>query len=134
MTKKSEEKIQTDRYEIRKVMMPLECRLTDEELKTSAKTLAEALRQRGAEESTLETLKSQFKAKITQLDGQVSEMAGRLNSEKEFRTVECEMTFDYQEGTKTTVRKDTGEEVRKEKITDEERQLHLGTPASDLRG
>lgn len=127
------EKVEADRYEHRKLNIALECRLTDDELKASAKTLAEALRQRGAHESSLETFKSQIKAQITQLDGTVAEMTNRLNSEKEFRQVECETTFDYKEGMKTTVRKDTGEQVRFEKITDEERQLHLGEAATDLR-
>lgn len=128
-----QEKIEAERFEYRKVKMSLECRLTEEELKASAKTLAEALRQRGQHESSLETFKSQIKAQITQLDGVISEQTGRLNSEKEFRQVECETTFDYKTGFKITVRKDTGEQVREEKITDEERQLHLGETATDLR-
>lgn len=133
MSKKSEEKIEADRYELKKVKMTLECRLTEEELKASSKTLADALRQRRGHESSLETFKSQMKAQITQLEGTINEMEGRINSEKEFRMVECEVTFDYQTGMKTTVRKDTGEQVREEKITDEERQLHLGETATDLR-
>jgi hypothetical protein len=140
MTKRKEpedentEKVTAERYERKKLSMPLECRLTESELKASAKTLAEALRHKGALESQLETFKAQIKSQITQSEGTIAEHANRLNSEKEFRSVECEMTLDYHDGFKTTVRKDTGEEVRKEKITDAERQMHLGDSALDLRG
>ncbi|HEY5234797.1 MAG TPA: hypothetical protein VIJ14_01355 [Rhabdochlamydiaceae bacterium] len=127
------EKIETDRYEYKKVKITLECKLTEAELKASAKALAESLRKNAALESQLETFKSQIKAQITQEEGTISEHTNRLNSEKEFRLVDCEITFDYQKGIKTTIRKDTGEQIREEKITDEERQMHLGDPATDLR-
>lgn len=131
--KESDEKVTAARYEYKKIFMPLECRLTEAELKASAKTLGESLRQVRTLEAQLDTFKSQMKAQLTQQEGIVAEHANRINSEKEFRSVECEVKFDYQEGFKTTTRKDTGEEIRKDKITDEERQTQLADIVVDLR-
>lgn len=51
-----------------------------------------------------------------------------VNSEKEFRLVECKVEYDFgKKGLKTFTRLDTGEIVRSEPITNEERQQMLGT-------
>lgn len=48
-----------------------------------------------------------------------------ISTEREWRLVPVEITFDFTEGYKTFVRKDTGEVVKREAITEAERQQDL---------
>lgn len=122
-TKREEENRKPD---TRIVMMPLEVKLTEAELKTASKALAEALRAKAAKEGEMETFKAQKKAEITQYEGVIAAKTVLINSEKEYRTVECEETFHWATGKKTVTRLDTGEIVRSEPINNSERQLFLG--------
>lgn len=52
-------------------------------------------------------------------------MTEKVNSEKEFRFVECEIEYDFKKGTKTYRRKDTWDVHKTEPVTEEERQEEL---------
>lgn len=105
------------------VRIPLEVKLTEKELKTAAKELAEGLNKKSRLESDIETFKAQKKAEIAAIDAVVSRNAILVNSEKEFRLVECKVDYDFgRDGGKTFTRLDNGEIVKQEPITNEERQ------------
>lgn len=121
-TKKEEENRKLDS---RLVQMPLEVRLTEKELKTASKLMADAFQKKGQLEAEVETFKADIKAKVKELDEHIVCAAALVNTEKEYRIVECEESFDFEKGLKTTVRLDTGEVVKTDKVTNEERQLFL---------
>lgn len=111
------------KQEERIVRIPLEVRLTEKELKDASKALAEAINKRSIIESQLETFKAQKKAEVAAQDAVISANSVLVNSEKEFRLVECKIEYDFRKkGVKTFVRLDTGEIVKTEQITNEERQ------------
>jgi hypothetical protein len=105
------------------VKVPLEVRLTEAELKAAGKAMAEAINKRNRIEGEVETFKAQKKAELAAIEAEVSRNAVLVNSEKEFRLVECSVDYDFdKKGVKTYTRVDTGEIVRTEPITNEERQ------------
>lgn len=71
----------------------------------------------------------------TKIDGATSE-AGRLATNRingyESRYVECEVTYDFDKGTKQTVRLDSGEVVGEEPMKDEEKQLAFAAFESQI--
>lgn len=103
----------------------MECRLTNEELKECAKKLAEAISRKTRIENSLESFKAEKKAEVQSCEGEISLMSEKVNSEKEFRGVDCSIEFDFKKGKKTTKRKDTLEVFKVEDISDEERQEEL---------
>jgi hypothetical protein len=104
------------------VKVPLEVRLTDAELKTASKNMAEAINKRTRIVDEVETFRAQKKAELTAIAGVIAQNAVLVNSEKEFRLVECRLVYDFSVGKKYTSRLDTGELVCTEQITNEERQ------------
>ena len=108
--------------ETRRIDLPLECRLTEPEIKAAGKELAEALNHKTRIENELETFKQQKKAEVAAIDAIIARNTVLVNSEKEFRTVECEQRYDFDNALKTITRLDTGEIVRSEAITNAERQ------------
>lgn len=104
------------------IMESLEVQLTEPELKVASKTLAESLRAKAALEAEIDTFRSQKKAEITRLDGIVGLNAGLVNTEKEFRMIECEIRFDWDRNIKTITRMDSGEEIRTEPVTNADRE------------
>jgi hypothetical protein len=108
------------------VRLPLECRLTDAELKAFSKELADALNKKAQVENQLETFKAQKKAEVSALDATIARNTVFVNSEKEFRLVECRVEYDFTgKGIKAYFRLDNGELVKTDPITNEERQTMM---------
>lgn len=103
----------------------LECKLTEAELKESGKKLADGIQKKTEVESRVESFKTQAKAEVAEIDATIGKMSALVNNEKEFRMVECEISWDFKKGVKTFIRKDTGEVAKTERITEEERQREL---------
>jgi hypothetical protein len=103
----------------------LECKLTEAELKESGKKLADAIQKKTEVEARVESFKTQAKGEIAEIDATIGKMSALVNNEKEFRNVECEITWDFKKGLKSFIRKDTGEIAKTEKISEEERQREL---------
>lgn len=60
-------------------------------------------------------------------------MSEKVNSEKEWRPVECEVKFDFGAGIKSYVRKDTGEECRTETMSESERQEEMALAEEKIK-
>lgn len=103
----------------------LACKLTEPEIKAAGKSLAEALSRRAECEGRLESVKQQIKAEITQAEGDAAKFQQLVATEVEHRMIDVDWVFDFKAGIKETVRTDTGEVVRRDPITDEERQREL---------
>lgn len=115
------------------VRLPLEVRLTEAELKAAGKELAEGLNKKNRLEADIETFKAQKKAEIAAIEAVISRNAVLVNSEKEFRLVECRLDFDFPSGVKTYTRLDNGEITKTEPITNEERQAVMPVVESKRR-
>lgn len=108
------------------VRLPLEVKLTDKELKSASKELAEALNKMSGIQNDLDTFKAQKKAEITAIEAVIQKNTNLVNSEKEFRLVECRVEMDFDKtGKKSYYRLDNGDCVKTEPITNEERQTML---------
>jgi hypothetical protein len=106
------------------VFLPLECKLTEAEVRDSSKRLAEALNQRDAAKAKKSAFLTQISADTKALEASVSKFQSMVSSEKEYRTVECEARYFFGRngGEKEIHRKDTGELVKIEAVSEQERQ------------
>lgn len=117
------------------VKLALECKLTEAELKAASKELADALNKRHQLEDQLETFKMQKKAEISAFDATIAKNTVLVNSEKEFRLIECRVEYDFgRKGIKSFYRLDNGELVKTEPITNEERQVMMAGVADREKG
>lgn len=103
----------------------MECRLTQDEVRAAAKTLADAIQRKDGVEARIEAFKTQAKADLAEIDAAIQRNSVLVNSEKEFRNVLCMVEFDWDNGVKTFFREDTGEQVKQERIAEQERQMHF---------
>lgn len=111
------------------VKLPLEVKLTKDEMMAASKALAEAINKSNRIINELDTFKAQKKAELTAAKDEIAKQSVLVNSEKEFRNVECEVDYDWRKAVKHFIRLDTGEIVRTEAITNEERQQMMpGVP------
>lgn len=103
----------------------VEVKLSDAELRDASKKLADAVQRKGQVESKLETLRTQIKAEIAELEAHIMKNTSLVANEREFRNLDCRVEFDWKKGEKTIARADNGEILATERITDDERQMHL---------
>ena len=103
----------------------LKCFLTDSELKAQAETMAQSLSQIQSLESDLKSLKKQIESDIAAAQGALNSAVEKFRSGWEMRTIECEVTKDFETNTITVKRLDTMEVVRERAMTSEERQMAL---------
>jgi hypothetical protein len=107
------------------LVMWLPCRLTEGEVKEAGKTLAESLRRLDEAEERKKAFHSGIKSEILKIMGDVEESRSKVSTETAYRNIQCEVLFFFKRGEKEFHRTDTGELVKTEKITDEERQLKV---------
>lgn len=113
----------------RTVVRSLPCRLTDEELLKKGGELAATVQDISSEESRQQDIKSQLKAKLTELEARRCNLAITVSRKEEHRDVEVDIYHDYQRAVVEDVRRDTGEVVSRRVMQDEERQR--GLPLSE---
>lgn len=120
VTEPAQEQEVQSRVEKGKAYLP--CILTQKEIYDAGKSLTDALKRRAECENRLDSVKQQIKGEATAADGDIAKYGALVSSEKEHRMVDVEVRFDFPLGKKETVRMDTGELIKTERITDEERQ------------
>lgn len=111
--------------EKKKAHLYLACKLTPTELQEQSKILANAIRVKATKQDAIETFKAQAKAEITELEAIINKSSSLINAEIEFREVEVTVEYDWTKGIKTFIRNDTGEQVKQENVSAEERQAQL---------
>ncbi len=109
----------------------LSCKLSREEVHTSGKSLAEAIQRKAMCEARLDEVKAQVKGEITQAEGDIAKFQALVSTEREYRMVSVDICFDFARGVKETIRTDTGEIVKTEALTDEDRQRELPMPPAE---
>lgn len=110
---------------LKKLTVPLPCKLTDEEFRDRASQLAATLEDLNAEESRQEMLKREMKSAVAQLEARRDQLALTVSRCSELRQVEVEDRAVGELVERT--RLDTMEVIHTRALTDDERQLPLGT-------
>ena len=111
---------------MKRITLSLHCEFSDDELAAKAQELSQAtIELRDTEEEKAEVSKS-YGEHIKELRSRMSGLAKAYKARGETRLVDCVVRMNEPEPLqKTTIRTDTGEIVKVEPMTDEERQQEL---------
>jgi hypothetical protein len=117
----------------KRIELELPCELTDEELHSRARMISETIGEIDALQGSRTEAMRQFKERLTGLVEMQRKLARIITTGIESRMVYCVVMFHAPcEGLKRIIRTDTGEAVREEPMTDQERQLNLFAAPSDF--
>jgi hypothetical protein len=103
----------------------LRVELTPEEVASDATTLAQKLADLQKVESELESIKSQYKGKLTEIDGQIQQLARRVRDKFENRPTDVVEVRNNTTGMFMEIRMDTEDVINERKMTVAERQGKL---------
>lgn len=103
----------------------LPVKLTETELRERGDSLAAVIQDLNAEENRQVDMKTQMKARITELDAKQTQLAITISRREEYRDVTCDVWHDYDKLKVETVRRDTGETIHARGMTQEEMQRPL---------
>lgn len=109
------------RVKATKLMLPVQ--FTYDELHDIGLALAAKHKEIGEITVKAKIEADRFKDLIKNATGEASRLATNRINGWENRYVDCEITYDFEKGTKQTVRIDLGEVVKEEPMEDHERQL-----------
>lgn len=110
---------------LRETTEKLLCRLTPDEFIARASALARVVQDMHGEEQRQTDMKAQMKAAIASLDAERDQLSLVVSRSAELRDVRVTEDADYARGIAITWRTDTGEEVRRRPLSDQERQIAL---------
>lgn len=100
----------------------LKVQLTDAEVLGFGKDQGRAVQEKSHLEDQLKEVKDSFKSKISAEETAIKNLSNLITNGYQFRNVECEWRFDWDDNTKTLYRLDSFTVVRFKDITLEERQ------------
>jgi hypothetical protein len=111
---------------VKRVNLSLHCEFSDEELQAKAQGLSQATIELREVEEEKAAVSKEFTDQIKEIRSRMSGLAKAYKARGETRLVECVVRMnDPAPLQKTTVRLDTGEVVKVEPMTEEERQEKL---------
>jgi len=99
--------------------------LSQKEIIEMADNLAQSLEDIDSLETELESIKSQFKSKLKELEGKSDGYRTKVRNKYEIRKVDCVEVLNNTAGTALEVRMDTGEIINERILTADERQGRL---------
>ena len=108
--------------------------LTVDEIREAGSNLARSFSQISTLEEEKKSAASNYKARIDALSAQAMVYAGLVQNGYDFREVDCEEIFDYDQKLISVVRMDTGETVRSRVMTARELQQGLFESGGDAEG
>lgn len=103
----------------------LPVRLSQDELRERGDTLASVIQDLNTEQKRQTDQKAQMKAKLSELEARQTQLAITISRREEDREVMVDTWYDYERGTVSEVRRDTGEEIASRRMTDDEKQRPL---------
>lgn len=103
----------------------LPVKLSQDELRERGDTLASVIQDLNTEQKRQTDQKAQMKAKLSELEARQTQLAIMISRREEDREVVIDVWHDFERGTVSEVRRDTGEELHSRHMTDEERQRSL---------
>jgi hypothetical protein len=104
----------------------LKTKLTDPELKSLSKELAEKFITLEGLEKDKKGVVADYKARIEVIEAKLNSLSQKVSTTFEWREVDCQWEYDFKAGTKSMIRLDTKAIVNVVKITDADRQKLLG--------
>lgn len=117
----------------KRVELELYCALTEEELRSRALMLVEAVTAIDDTEAARTAATKEFRERITGLVETQRKLSKILRDQAERRMVQCAVLFHVpQEGTKRVVRLDTGEIAREEAMSAADLQLNIWNSPNDF--
>jgi len=103
----------------------LKCVLTEEEIKEAGASLARKYSEITDLEEQKKSVVSDFKAQIDSATAMASVLARRIQNGYEYRNVDCEEQYDFNEKEIRVVRLDTGEIFKSRPMTPDELQTNF---------
>jgi hypothetical protein len=101
----------------------LQCTLTEEELKKYSQNLARVAQEKNEIEGRKKQAMSDFNAQIASKEADITTFASKVNNGWEYRNIDCEWNYDWDNETKCLYRKDTEECLARDiPIDNDERQ------------
>ena len=100
----------------------LKTRLSPKEIADYAQTLSEKYIDNVQLEADKKGLVAEYKAKSDVILGEMGLLSQKVSTQHEWRDVECHWGYNWKTDKKVLIRQDTGEIVREEKITTNDRQ------------
>jgi len=116
---------QIPRLAHKKKTMNLKTDLSKEELAAAAEELAESTQAVNRLEDQKKAAVAQFKSDIEYAVARRNKFAGIVATKCEYRDVDCDMLYDYEDKVVTITRLDTGEEVQRRAMFEDELQRPL---------
>jgi hypothetical protein len=108
-----------------KISEELSCELNDVEWNNRARELAEAHKEVARQEERKKTVSSGLANDVKIAKAKESKLADVVATREEQREVTVEVKYDYELGTVSKTRTDTGEVISDREMTDDERQVEL---------
>jgi hypothetical protein len=118
----------------KRITLSLRCEYSDLELAEKRDELSTVICRQGEVEQRKAAINREFKEELDGLYSRASELAHQIKARSQDRAVECVTEFHKPNiGEKTVIRLDTGEMVRVEVMTDEERQDEIDFGIEETR-
>lgn len=108
-----------------KISEELSCELNDVEWNNRARELAEAHKEVSRQEDRKKTVTAGINNDVKIAKAKESKLADIVATREEQREVTVEIKYDYELGTVSKTRTDTGEVISDREMTDDERQVEL---------
>lgn len=99
--------------------------LTEKEKLECSGLLAQAFSKKKRAEEEKESFNSQIKSTISSCEAQMSLNSEKVNNGYEYRSLNCDVIYNFTAKTKSVRRPDTGEEVENDIITESELQEEI---------
>ena len=103
----------------------LKCNLTEKELLEAGAALASKLDDLKTCQAECDSIKKGYKAKEAEIEAQITTLQIKVRNKYEIRSVDCENVQDFVKLECFVTRKDTGEEIQRRKLTEDEKQSVL---------
>ncbi len=117
----------------KRLTLSLRCEFTSEELDSKGQALSATMLRYDEVEEEKKAATATYREQLSDLRGEMRRLSKQIKTKGEDRPVECLAKFHSPNvGEKTIVRLDTGEVVRIEPMTDDERQENLFEEVDEL--
>jgi hypothetical protein len=110
----------------------LSCALSRDQLLNKGSEQAAMLSQRDGIEAALKAAQKAGKAQIDEVEAAMRRVAGEIRDRAELRLVGCVRAHDWERGTVTEYRDDTGEEIASRRMSDDEKQREMDFGDGDV--
>ena len=114
---------QNTTVKVKKTTRFLKVKLTEQEVADAADRMADGFDQVGKVEEEAKQMADSYKAKLKELEGQLSKNQLLVRNKYDFRQVDCEEKSDYKVGKITITRLDTKETVEDRVMNADEQQM-----------